>query len=526
MQQALAYIRVSTDRQAKDGTSLVTQKRRVYEHVGRKGYKLDRIFEEEGETAKTYNRPVLQEMLAYCKKNHGKHQVLIFPKVDRFARYSQDYHYLKGYLQKLGIRVESIDEQFDDSPSGRFFESMLAASAQFDNDVRSERAYNGMIEAVAAGRWPWSAPVGYRKTRVGNKITVEPDPNSAPVVTRIFERLASGEYRLKDAHKHFVSNGLKVSRSLCYTIVRNKIYIGIIEAFGEQHRAAAPLLPLVPESLFYRAQEALAKRIMPRSYQHDHPDFPLRGIVLCEREHLMTACWSKGCRSSFAYYRCHVCRQVNEPRAEVEDGFVQALARLKKQYPLRPLPRTELIQVWQQDLASAGAKQAQIAREIGRCEELQKALSLKNARGVLPDHLAKSQIQELEEKLVVMRSNLADFKGSKTSVEQVLDYAGKFLAELDHIWQRSSLEVKKHIQRFFFPHGLIYDQNGNIRTTKPGPFTDLVETFTSSLSSEVRPADKNAKLTGKQGNSQSLRRVELLMEVYREFCETDLTGPG
>lgn len=182
MVRAIAYIRVSTDRQATDGTSLVTQRRRVVEFTALKGYQLKKQFVEEGESAKTDNRPVLREMLAYCEQERGNIDVLVFPKIDRFARYSEDYHHLKRHLRNLGIRVESIDERFDDSPAGRFLESMLAATAQFDNDVRSERTYNGMKEAVAQGRWVWRAPVGYRNVRVDNKANIEPDPKIAPLV--------------------------------------------------------------------------------------------------------------------------------------------------------------------------------------------------------------------------------------------------------------------------------------------------------------------------------------------------------
>jgi DNA invertase Pin-like site-specific DNA recombinase len=40
-------------------------------------------------------------------------------------------------------------------------EGVLAAFAQFDNDVRSDRTRTGMRAALALGRWVFLAPFGY-----------------------------------------------------------------------------------------------------------------------------------------------------------------------------------------------------------------------------------------------------------------------------------------------------------------------------------------------------------------------------
>ncbi|HVT12605.1 MAG TPA: recombinase family protein [Fimbriimonadaceae bacterium] len=491
MDRAIAYIRVSTDRQAKDGTSLVTQERRVYENVARKGYDFDRLFVEEGESAKTDNRPVLQEMLAYCAKNRGRIKVLIFPKVDRFARYAEDYHYLKGYLRKLGIRVESIDEHFDDSPSGRFFESMLAASAQFDNDVRSERARNGTKESVAEGRYLWP-PKGYRRTFVGKKATCEPDPATAPIVTQAFERLASGEYRLKDARAWLAGHGIKLCRSQIYEMVHNKIYIGIIEAFGITRPAAPPLLPLVSEKVFYKAQAAIRPRKPIRTYQRDHPDFPLRGTLRCPKGHFLTASWAQGRRQRYPYYRCKHCPQVNWRKELVEERLVELLATLKKNYPMSPLVRTQLIDAWRQERSACQDKRQRIEKEMGRLADLQGALAIKSAQGVLPDHLAKDQIAELGQKIADLRLHLQETQEQPNNIKFVIERSETFLSQLDHFWLEASMTVQKHVLRFFFPEGATVDPTGQIRTPQNSPFEGLRRFASTQLSDRARPADKSA----------------------------------
>ena len=66
---------------------------------------------------------------------------------------------------------------------------MLAAFAQFDNDVRSERTLAGMKGALSLGRWTFQAPLGQRiKRLVAELASLRPVPRLAPAV--IENRLA------------------------------------------------------------------------------------------------------------------------------------------------------------------------------------------------------------------------------------------------------------------------------------------------------------------------------------------------
>jgi predicted site-specific integrase-resolvase len=60
--RAVVYIRVSTSEQV-ENFSLDTQERACREYCDREELDVDRVFREEGESAKTANRPKLQELL-------------------------------------------------------------------------------------------------------------------------------------------------------------------------------------------------------------------------------------------------------------------------------------------------------------------------------------------------------------------------------------------------------------------------------------------------------------------------------
>jgi site-specific DNA recombinase len=82
---AVIYIRVSTKEQT-ENLSLPTQLRACEEYCRREGYEVLERFREEGESAKTADRPQLQGLLKYCRTHKGKvHFVVVF-NLTRFAR--------------------------------------------------------------------------------------------------------------------------------------------------------------------------------------------------------------------------------------------------------------------------------------------------------------------------------------------------------------------------------------------------------------------------------------------------------
>jgi DNA invertase Pin-like site-specific DNA recombinase len=80
------------------------------------------------------------------------HFVVVF-NLTRFARDKCDHFALRAHLQSLRISLRSVTEPIDDTSTGKLMEGVLAAFAQFDNVVRSERTLAGMKAALSLGRW-------------------------------------------------------------------------------------------------------------------------------------------------------------------------------------------------------------------------------------------------------------------------------------------------------------------------------------------------------------------------------------
>lgn len=149
---AVIYIRVSTKEQT-ENLSLATQLRACEEYCRREGFEILERFKEEGEGAKTADRTELQRLLTYCRTHKGRVHFLVVFNLTRFARDKYDHFALRSHLQSLGISLRSATEPIDDTSTGKLMEGVLAAFAQFDNDVRSDRTRAGMRAALELGRW-------------------------------------------------------------------------------------------------------------------------------------------------------------------------------------------------------------------------------------------------------------------------------------------------------------------------------------------------------------------------------------
>jgi DNA invertase Pin-like site-specific DNA recombinase len=213
---AIIYIRVSTKEQT-ENLSLPTQLRVCEEYCRREGFEILERFKEEGESAKTTDRRELQRMLEYCRSNKGKVHFLVVFNLTRFARDKYDHFALRSHLKSLGISLRSATEPIDDTSTGKLMEGVLAAFAQFDNDVRSDRTRAGMKEALQRGRWTFLAPLGYLNAPRAVQGSLMPDPERAPIVRRLFKQYASGTYTKQQILRKATQGGwptAEASRSL------------------------------------------------------------------------------------------------------------------------------------------------------------------------------------------------------------------------------------------------------------------------------------------------------------------------
>src|SRR5262245_38363817 len=128
--KCVLYARVSTDKQAEKELSIPAQLQAMRDYASRHNWSIAREFLEPGASARTAERPVLRELLSYCR-NHGKPDIVLVHKIDRLARNVYDHATIKALLTQQGVRLASVVENVDDSVSGQLVENIMASIAQF-----------------------------------------------------------------------------------------------------------------------------------------------------------------------------------------------------------------------------------------------------------------------------------------------------------------------------------------------------------------------------------------------------------
>lgn len=322
--RAIVYVRVSSADQVR-GFSLDVQEQVCRDFCDRQKWTVGLVSREEGESAKTTDRRELQKLLARLRKpGHGFTHLVVYD-LTRFTRDTSDYLTLKGFLAGVGVALVSVTQPMEDSPTGKFLGTVLAATGQLDNDMRREKVLAGMREAVKRGIWPWVAPLGYLSARLPDKrATLIHDPERAPLIRNVFDRIASGMATQEEARAELERAGLRLPRESFRRLVHNPIYYGRIVVPSWGLEAAGAFRPLVSEETWRRAQEALSGKPFGWKRSDLRPEFPLRWWTRCAAcGRPLTGSFSKGKRGLFPYYRCPgACQNVSRDRLHAAFGLL------------------------------------------------------------------------------------------------------------------------------------------------------------------------------------------------------------
>jgi len=143
VKQAVIYVRVSSREQAEGGYSIEAQLEACRRFAGDQGWIIEDEFTELGESGRTDNRPAFKAVMAMLDE-HGHITHLVVHKIDRLARNLADYAAIKARMKKLGIRLVSVSEGFEETPSGRLVEGIMATIAEFYSDNLGQEVRKGM----------------------------------------------------------------------------------------------------------------------------------------------------------------------------------------------------------------------------------------------------------------------------------------------------------------------------------------------------------------------------------------------
>jgi DNA invertase Pin-like site-specific DNA recombinase len=187
--RVIAYVRVSTDRQAETGLGLEAQRAKVAAYCALHDAELVRLCEDAGASASTLDRPALAEALAELAA--GRADALLVLKLDRLTRSTRDLGDLLDRSQREGWALLSVSESLDTSTAaGRLVVGVLGAVAQWEREAIGERTRAALAVKKARGERVGAVPYGYRLAADG--VALEVEPAEAEVLTVARELRAAG----------------------------------------------------------------------------------------------------------------------------------------------------------------------------------------------------------------------------------------------------------------------------------------------------------------------------------------------
>ena len=112
--------RVSSDRQDVD-LSISAQMRALRDYADKNGYWVAREYVDEAESGRIANRPQFRKMIDEGGQSNAPFREILVWKFSRFTRKREHAVAFKSMLRRRGIKVTSITERADDSPTGKLW---------------------------------------------------------------------------------------------------------------------------------------------------------------------------------------------------------------------------------------------------------------------------------------------------------------------------------------------------------------------------------------------------------------------
>lgn len=209
---AVGAIRVSTEKQGRDGDSPDDQKKQIDRHAETRQWTLRKYFAFL-ESGSKEDQP-MQEAIDYCKDPKNQIKYFIIKSIDRFTRGgSRIYEDLKEQLEAYGVilvdvygvisgeKVNTLDHlgfayKWSEYSPSKKTEILEAERAKDElRDIMS-RMIGAEIRYTQAGYWMRQPPFGFIsekvETRHGKRCILKPHPTEAPLIRKMYELKALG----------------------------------------------------------------------------------------------------------------------------------------------------------------------------------------------------------------------------------------------------------------------------------------------------------------------------------------------
>lgn len=194
--RVIGYLRVSTERQVKDGYGLADQQKQIRAWSRANGHKLVRLVTDDAKsgTLEAAERPGLLDVLRAIR--NGEAEGVIMRDLDRIARTLTVQEAVLAQLWKLGghafivTDTDEIPQDDPDDPMRTAMRQMAGVFAQLERAMTIKRMRNGRVAKAEAGGYAGYGSPAFGQRSVGGKLIGDDD--QAATIDRMRELRADG----------------------------------------------------------------------------------------------------------------------------------------------------------------------------------------------------------------------------------------------------------------------------------------------------------------------------------------------
>ncbi|MGO6990606.1 recombinase family protein [Rhizobium ruizarguesonis] len=503
--KAIVYCRVSSTRQKTEGSGLESQEHRCRQYADQKGYEVEAVFPDDASGGGDFmKRPGMVALLSYLAAQPKKSYVVIFDDLKRFARDVEFHMKLRREFEKLGAQIECLNLMLEDTPEGKFLETIVAATGELERSANRRQVIQKMIARLEMGFAVFAPPLGYKYAaeRGRGKILVRVEP-VASIVCEALEGFASKRFlshgevkRFLEAQPSFPKNARgEVYFSRVERMLSHLVYTGYVEfpEWGVSRRKGHHE-PIISLETFERIQMRLHEGTTAAVRKDLNEDFPLRGFVLCDDcGQPMTAGWSKGRSKHYPYYLCDTrgceCCRKSVRRDEIEDGFAELLRTLQPTQELYGLAKAMFTDAWKMRASEAIRDKSELENQVRGVEKQIQTL-LERIIETASDTVIKAyegKIEKLERQKLLLEEKVDRISPPTRKLDDFIEPALALLSSPWNIYENGNLPFKRAVLRLVFADPIRYSLKYGYRTANTTIPFKMLASISSVNGEMVRP---------------------------------------
>jgi len=511
------YVRISTVTHSQQH-SIEEQIERLHTHLLARGAQAtdEHVFRDEGRSGATLNRPALDRLRDHVRLGDYDHILVTSP--DRLARNYVHQMVLLEEFERVGCRVEFLDQPLGDTPHEHLLLQIRGAVAEYERTLIGERMRRGRLARYRAGLLlPWVQPVygylldaehprdpaGVRVNEAQSAVVrqlfawyLEEGASLSSIVNRLFEHgvvSPTGKARWRHTTVRFLLHNPAYTGTLYACRARARQSLGrrsALQPIGKRHDgsmaprpreewvAAGSIPALVTQEQYDLVQQKLARNRQFASRNNKAHDYLLRGLVSCGLCGL--ACTGRTLKG-YAYYTCAGkrameasskggrCRSRLTPVGQLDEVIWQDLCEVIRHPELITL---ELERAWggQWLPEEMRARRASLRRAGVSLEQQLERLTEAYMGGVIRLEEYGRRRRELEEKTEAFKSQERELEqqaARRNELSGMVSRVEDYCRRVSETLAGASFEQKRRLVELLIDRAIVTEAEVEIRYVIP-----------------------------------------------------------